>query len=431
MKKLISVLTAVLLMLAFSAPSFAEGIELDPPIYDSYGLGEEIFICGTPPAGTITVRVVIADSNGELIHSQPVTPVDLMNGVYVAVNRAWPLGEYTLYLITERGETFEQVFEVVQDRVDHGGSTGGDKNHSVADVIATSITLSQTEMVLHLGETATVTAAGERASFKWSTDDTDKISISGENSSKATITPKKVGQATVWVYCGNNYATLTIDIVPADKTSVPTEPSDDKTTSKNEDSKPKDEAGETEPKEDKPAEQDDGADLFTDLGSVPWARESINALAKDGVLSGMGGGLFAPTENVSRAQFVQMITKAFGFTATGESSFSDVGDEWFAPAVLAAADNGIVNGYDGRFEPYASVTCQDAAVIVSRVLDMLEISLPLPLESSEDEAAEYAREAIGLLRANGIITDEMGFSPLSAAGRAQSACLIYGAYKLR
>ncbi|MCH5187120.1 MAG: S-layer homology domain-containing protein [Oscillospiraceae bacterium] len=431
MKRLISLVLAAAMLLAFAPAVFADEIEVDT-LYDAYGLGEEIFICGTLPPGTVTVRIVIANSAGSPMTSQTADAMEFTDGIYIGVNRAWPLEEYTLYLITERGDTFTHVFEIVQDRVDHStgsgsgsGSSGGSRN----DVIATDVTITQTELLLHLGETATVSAAGESKSFKWTTDDNDKITIDGANSATATITPKRTGRAIVWVYCGNNYATLTIDIVPADKTNVPGTNKNDQSGKENESNGKQEQKEPVESVEqDKPTLQED---LFTDLDATPWARDGINALAKAGVLSGMGDGTFAPAENVTRAQFVQMIVNAFEFSSTGESSFTDVSDEWFAPAVLIAADNGIVNGYDGRFEPNANITCQDAVVIIRRVLDMKGISLPKPLNLTEDdesEAAWYAREPIALLRANGMIPDEMGFSPLENATRAQSAYLIYGAY---
>lgn len=431
MKRLISLILAAAMLIAFAPAVLADELEVDT-LYDAYGLGEEIFICGTLPPGTVTVRIVIANSVGSPVTSQPVNAMEFMDGVYIGVNRAWPLGEYTLYLITERGDTFTHVFEIVQDRVDHGSSSGnGNSSGSRNDVIATDVTLTQTELLLHLGETATVSAAGEKNSFKWTTDDNDKITINGENSATATITPKRTGRAIVWVYCGNNYATLTIDIVPADKTNVPGTNQPDRKDEQKEPTKPE------QPKQNEPSGSDmpeEQEDLFTDLDAASWAREGINALAKVGILNGMGNGIFAPADNVTRAQFVQMIVNAFEFSSTGESSFTDVSDEWFAPAVLIAADNGIVNGYDGRFDPNANITCQDAAVIVRRVLDMKGISLPMPLnleENDESEAAWYAREAIALLRANGMIPEEMGFSPLQNATRAQSAYLIYGAYSIK
>ncbi len=148
-------------------------------------------------------------------------------------------------------------------------------------------------------------------------------------------------------------------------------------------------------------------------------------------MSGMGDGTFAPSENVTRAQFVKMIVEAFDFTGTGTASFSDVSaEDWFSEYVLIAANNGIVSGYGENFGPNDSIICQDAALIVSRVLSMKEIELKFS-PTDESEASEYARAAIGLLKANGIITDEMGFSAFEKATRAQSAFLIYGAYRLK
>ena len=81
--------------------------------------------------------------------------------------------------------------------------------------------------------------------------------------------------------------------------------------------------------------------MFSDLAGAQWAKEKIEALAQRGILSGMGDGTFGVLEPVTREQFVQMLTAAFGLTASAdyENPFTDVmADAWYQPAVLAAAD---------------------------------------------------------------------------------------------
>lgn len=175
---------------------------------------------------------------------------------------------------------------------------------------------------------------------------------------------------------------------------------------------------------------DPDAPLFSDLNMVPWANEAINTLAEAGIVNGIGNGIFAPMDNVTRAQFVHMIVNAFGFGGNGVITFSDVGNQWFANSVLIAANNGLVGGYDGKFNPDDNITCQDAAVILKRVLDMKGVNLSAFVTVPETIGADYALDAIGVLRANGIITPEIGFSPFLYASRAQAAYMIYGAYKL-
>lgn len=410
MRKIVSLMLTVLLIAALVPAAYGAEIQLEE-IYDTYGLGEEIFICGQSNYPDVSVALMGPDNTYIYVGSYSV--VDLMNGIYVGLDRNLSTGEYVLSVRSGADSSIFYIM-VVEGRVDHRPSSGN--SGSKTQVTSTDVAISETDIEIIMGQSATLKATGEKNSFKWTTDDTDKISISGENSATATITAKKVGTAVVWVYSGNNYATLNVRVVAAPRgtqnnTGISTDPG----TGKSEE----------------PVKPEEPKDRFTDLDSVSWAKESINTLAEAGVINGMGGGIFAPDENVTRAQFVQMIVKAFDFKPTGASTFSDVNDEWFAEAVLIAADNGIVNGYDGYFRPNDNITCQDAAVIVHRVLNMKGIELPKPAAAADDDAAEYAKDAIGLLRGNGMIAEEMGFSSLVKASRAQSAYLIYGAYKLK
>ncbi len=425
MKKVIALILAVFFTAALMPAAFADGIELEE-IYDSYGYGEEIFVCGT----TVTEGVIVSitDPDEHYKYYVALDGITLEQGIYIGVDKNWPLGEYILRVSygTEYVNTY--YIQIVKNRVDHNPTKpSGNKT----DVTATDVSVSETELEMKLGETVELTATGEKSSFKWTTDDDDKITIAGATSANAKITAKKTGTATMWVYCGNNYATVNITIVPGD--SKPT--ADDKesgnkpvqNTDKPEENKPDD----SKKEENKPSEDEKKPDKFPDLGEVSWARESINSLAEAGIINGMGDGTFAPQANVTRAQFVKMIVQAFGFEGKGDVAFNDVApDAWYANDVLIAANNGIVNGIGGgNFAPEANISCRDAALIVQRVLTMKNVNLPAPAEAPE--ASEYAAEAVGTLISAGIITDEMKFSSLEKATRAQSAYLIYGAYKLK
>ena len=54
------------------------------------------------------------------------------------------------------------------------------------------------------------------------------------------------------------------------------------------------------------------SDDFTDTHQGYWSYDAIMALKKIGVLAGYPDGSFRPDENVTRAEFTAMITKALG-----------------------------------------------------------------------------------------------------------------------
>lgn len=425
MKKFFALLLAAATVFAFCNISFAQWIELDE-IYDVYGFGEEIYVGGKSQTEGVIVSMV--DSGGNLKYYISLDAQTLEDGIYIGVDKTWETGEYILRVSYGQEYVYTHYFTVQEERVDRNPTTvkpQGEKNV----ITATNISVSLPEVTLELGESVQITAEGEKTSYKWVTDDDDKITMDGIYTSQAKITAKKTGKAIVWVYCGNNYSTIEINIVPSTKPKTDVKPDADKNTDKiDKTSEPDEKKDSSEKDEQTPPE----ADMFTDIAGEAWAKEGINALAKAGIINGMGDGIFAPDKNVTRAQFAKMIVQAFDLEGVGEASFTDVSeDAWYAQAVLVAANNAIVNGYDGRFNPEENISCRDAALIISRVLEKKNIKLGKEASAEKFEEAQYAAEAVRLLAGNGIITDEMGFDSLKNATRAQSAYLIYEAYKLK
>lgn len=401
-KRVLAFLLTTALIFGFAGDVRAATLELDE-IYTSYGLGQSVFIRGETDLSLI-MFVLIAP--GDNVITMTLSRNQLSEGFEVSIGEDWPLGDYIIRVGSGTVISNEYHFEVVEEPVRHVSSQSSNRND-----IVTQVALSPSFLELEAGKSAEVQVIAA-SDVKWETDDTDLISISGTD--KATVTAKKTGTATAWAYSGNNFATLTVRIVPAKNPENTTVEGN--------------KAGENVSVEDGSGP----ADAFTDLERVDWAKESINALAAAGIVNGIGDGAFAPENNVTRAEFVKMIVSAFGFESTGAAArFDDVaGDEWYAEAVYIAAENNIVNGYDGKFSPLDNISCQDAALILRRVADINGISLISP-PVVETEAAEYAREAVALLKGNKIIDSEMGFSALANATRAQSAYMIYNIYKLR
>ncbi len=417
MKKITSsiLVLALALTLAFGFAGGARAAYLElEEIYTSYGLGQTIVVKGDTDLDLLMLYLTTPEN---VVVPMTLSRGDLARGVEIQIGDDWELGEYVIRIGYGSLIVNEYHFDVVKDPVSHApekpdSSQSGNRKNNNNNVV-TNVTLTPARLEIEVGKSAQVTVTAS-SSVRWETDDTDLISISGTN--EATVTGKKTGSAVAWVYSGNNYATLNVKVVPAQKEEEPVQPE------------------EKEPEEKEPVQQPEdekAADAFSDLTGVDWARDSINALAAAGVVNGTGDGTFAPSNNVTRAEFVKMIVTAFGFEHTDvPASFSDVsGDEWYADVVYIAAENGIVNGYDGKFSPLDNISCQDAALILRRVADMKALAFVKP-PVVENEAAEYARDSVALLKGNGVIDNAMGFSAQTNATRAQSAYMIYNIYKM-
>lgn len=174
-------------------------------------------------------------------------------------------------------------------------------------------------------------------------------------------------------------------------------------------------------------------DMFADLDEVSWAKGYIVSLANRGILSGKGDGMFYPGASMLREEFVKVVAAACKIDISSEhADFSDVADgAWYAPYIAACVNADIVNGTgDGRFGIGATITREDAAVMIVRALEYAGVESASAEENFADEReiSSYAQEAVKKLRKLGIISgdDNGNFKPKAAISRAEVSKIIYG-----
>lgn len=171
---------------------------------------------------------------------------------------------------------------------------------------------------------------------------------------------------------------------------------------------------------------------FRDLEGVAWARESIEHLVKQGILSGKENGLFYPEDSVTREEFVKMIVCAFKLSDdTARASYEDVSpDEWYYPYVASGVKSGLIMGISPTiFGTGQTISRQDMTVIMARVCDLAQAAQVRSFETFTDEGkiAEYAKDAVKRLSACGVVNGvgDGRFYPEGNATRAEAAKIIY------
>ena len=112
---------------------------------------------------------------------------------------------------------------------------------------------------------------------------------------------------------------------------------------------------------------------FPDVNADDWFNITVSSLANMGAISGYEDGTFRPNEPISRAELASMAVRFYDAFEVEyeEGTFLDVeGDEWFADAIAAAAELGILGGYpDGTVRPNNNITRAETCAIVNRVLE--------------------------------------------------------------
>lgn len=115
---------------------------------------------------------------------------------------------------------------------------------------------------------------------------------------------------------------------------------------------------------------------FSDLTDCAYAP-SINTLATYKLLSGYGDGTFRPDNVITRAEFCAMLANilALDLPPVSQSVFFDVGtSDWYAPAVHAMFEKGLLAGYgDGSFQPNNAISQQEIVRILAKLSTQLNM----------------------------------------------------------
>ena len=143
--------------------------------------------------------------------------------------------------------------------------------------------------------------------------------------------------------------------------------------------------------------------LAEDISSH-WAAESINFLMELGIIKGDDNGDINPNNFITRAEFVTIINRAFGFTEKGELNFPDVkSNAWYYDDFAIAKNQGYIMGYeDGNANPGKPITRAEVAVIIARVL-VVECKSTTSAFADNDSFPGWSAESIIALTESGFI----------------------------
>lgn len=105
---------------------------------------------------------------------------------------------------------------------------------------------------------------------------------------------------------------------------------------------------------------------FQDAASISsWAKEAVQFLTDKGYIQGDEKGNFNPIGTLTRAEAAEILSKALDLKATGTEDFSDVSEnDWFYNAVLATSPELFDGMGNGKFEPKAQLTREQAAKVI-------------------------------------------------------------------
>ena len=158
-----------------------------------------------------------------------------------------------------------------------------------------------------------------------------------------------------------------------------------------------------------------------------WAQEELTYLVDNGIVNGSDGTLNL-TGETTRAEFTKMILEAMDIQPVAyNGAFADVSaNDWYAGYLQAAADAGIMQGFEGMANPNARVTREEAVKI------MLTAMKAEPKESELNfadagQVSDWARPYMGTAVAMGLIQgmEDNTLMPKSYTLREQAMVMVY------
>ena len=169
---------------------------------------------------------------------------------------------------------------------------------------------------------------------------------------------------------------------------------------------------------------------FSDIPSSFWAAASITKAVSMGLVNGMGDGTFAPDNNVTSAQFITLVTRAF---YSSDLNAQTAGSYWYSANLNVANQHSLLSS-TGVYNMDANINRYDMAQIVYNYLKengtaptSAEISIALAGVSDGGQIPATYRNAVGACVAAGLIRgmDDSGtFGGNGNMTRAQAATLF-------
>lgn len=173
---------------------------------------------------------------------------------------------------------------------------------------------------------------------------------------------------------------------------------------------------------------------FTDVKESDWFYSYVKFVYEENLMSGMGGGtLFAPLNELERAQFAMVLYRQNGSPEVKyDGKYPDVAaGEWYTDAVAWASKEGIVSGYgDGRFGPNDKINREQIAIMMYRYAkykgcDISKIA-DIGKFADAEKVSDYAKNALKWAVGNGVVTGKNGnlIDPQGKANRAECAAIL-------
>ena len=379
-------------------------VSKDVPVTNDMLNGKNITIKLPLPKGFVPEEIIHISNDGLRQHytAQDFKVETAENGGQVAVLKITHFSQFILNAKTHV-HTWDQGTVITEPTATTDGTMhyvctvcGDEKDEVIPAVPATQLTLDPPSVRLAVGKTQalTLTVVPENA--------TGTVVWSSSNSAVATVdetgnvTAVAAGTTAITAVLGTQTAVATISVVCGTDT----------------------------------------CQYYTDVDAGAWYHPAVDFVTEHKLMQGVDAKArtFVPGHELTRAQLAQVLYNMEnpGDTAS-EKSFKDVKQgAWYYNAVIWAADNGIVKGYeDGCFYPNRPITREQMVTMLYRYMQFKGLRVDA---SSEDwksftdyaNVHAWAQDAMAWAVHNGVVNGIQNnqLAPTHTAQRSQVAKII-------
>ena len=176
---------------------------------------------------------------------------------------------------------------------------------------------------------------------------------------------------------------------------------------------------------------------FSDLPSTHWAYEYVNYLSDNGIINGYENNTFRPNNNVSRAEFIKLITSA----NKGEEYFNyerlhSFNHNWYDVYMNYALNNGFLTNEFGYGNPNDLLTRKEMIIILGKIaktnfiINMRNVK-EAPFTDTKKVFNEDEIEFVNYSYSSELVKgyEDGTFKPLNNMTRAEVATVIYNFVK--
>ncbi|WP_226375450.1 S-layer homology domain-containing protein [Effusibacillus dendaii] len=174
---------------------------------------------------------------------------------------------------------------------------------------------------------------------------------------------------------------------------------------------------------------------YTDVPPGHWAFSAVQTLSNMGIVRGKATNLFAPSDTITRAEFVTLLLRALKTPLDPDSTpvFDDVPASYFAFKEIQTASKLKVFGDASvtSFQPDQPITRQDMAYFIANALQIPAVSDAVLKSTGSfadaDQISPDEQKGVAIASQLKIINGypDSTFKPLATATRAEAAGMIY------